>query len=266
MPIDANYTALERAVFECACAGCESIWITVNDEWAPLIKKRIGDYVYDPVWYYREYDINPSDGRKIIPIFFVPHQPKFRNRRDSLGWGVINAAIYVNKVAGGLSKFVTPSRFYAAFPFGVYNPRELIKSRLSISSKKPFYLSYENKTVKDNMRLGFTFDWEDVRSINRYVFKESTGIMEAFGTFVKGDKAAWSRRRPVEEQYSARFFSLDKVFQPLSKENANFKELEWYYDISSWEDYRKFMGSTHILERPKPMTAGALPVIGVDDD
>jgi hypothetical protein len=91
-------------------------------------------------------------------------------------------------------------------------------------------------------------------------------MMEAFGTFIKGDKAAWSRRRPVEEQYSARTFSLDKVFEPLSKENANFKELEWYYDISSWEGYRKFMGSAHILERPKPMSAGKLPAIGVDDD
>ena len=51
-----NYTALERAVFECACAGCESIWVTVNDDWMPLIRKRIGEYVFDPVFYYRQYE------------------------------------------------------------------------------------------------------------------------------------------------------------------------------------------------------------------
>jgi len=266
MPVDLNYTALERAIFECACAGCESIWITVNDKWAPLIKDRIGDYVYDPVWYYRQYDVNPSDNRKIIPIFFVPHQPKYRNRRDSLGWGAINAAIYAKKVAGGLSKFTTPNRFYAAFPFGAYEPRALIKSRTVISSEKPFYLSYNKETIKNNLRLGFTFDWEDVKNINKFLLKEGTGKFETIGTFVKGDPAAWSRKLPTEDQYSARFFSLEKVFQPLKTSNANFLEIEWFYDISTWEKYRKFMGSEHILKRPKPMVAGSLPLIGTDND
>jgi len=108
MPVGENYTALENAIFECACAGCESIWITVNDDWAPLIKKRIGDYVYDPIWYYRQYDVNPKDSRKVIPIFFVPHLPKYRSRRDSLGWGIINSSLYAQSVTKRLSDFTTP--------------------------------------------------------------------------------------------------------------------------------------------------------------
>jgi len=266
MPIGPNYTALGRAVFECACAGCESIWITVNDDWAPLIKDQIGDYVYDPVWYYRQYDVNPSDNRKIIPIFFVPHQPKYRDRRDSLGWGIINAAIYAKKVAGGLSKFTTPNRFYAAFPFGVYDPRALISSRVAISSENSFCLSYNNNTIKDNCRLGFSFTWEDVKKINLHVFKEGTGERKATGAFIKGDPRAWSKRLPAEKQYSARFFSLEKVFEPLNVENAKKLELMWYYDINNWGGYKSFMGSEHILKRPTPLVAGKLPLIGVDND
>ena len=107
---------------------------------------------------------------------------------------------------------------------------------------------------------------ELVKNINKFLLKEGTGKFETIGTFVKGDPSAWSRKLPTEEQYSARSFSLEKVFQPLKTSNANFLEIEWFYDISTWEKYRKFMGSGHILKRPKPMVAGSLPLIGVDDD
>ena len=35
-PIAPNYTAIERAVTECAWAGCETIWIVCNDDVSPL--------------------------------------------------------------------------------------------------------------------------------------------------------------------------------------------------------------------------------------
>jgi hypothetical protein len=266
MPIGPNYTALERAIFECACAGCESIWITVNDDWAPLIKHRIGDYVQDPVWYYREYDVFGSDSRKVIPIFCVPHVPKYRSRRDSLGWGIINAALYALRVTKNISEFLYPNRFYAAFPFGVYDPRALIKERNIISSSKQFYVTHKGRTVKDNKRLGFTFTREDIKKINANISSKNTGTWEAIGDFVKDDPSAWSKRRPLDEQYIARKFTLDKVFEPMGISDAEKLELPWYYDISTWEGYKKYMGSTEQLKRPKPLTAGKLPAIGVDDD
>ena len=266
MPIGANYTALERAIFECACAGCESIWITVDDNWAPLIKKRCGEYIHDPVWYYRKYDVNPSDNQKLIPIFFVPHHPKYRGRRDSLGWGIINSAIYSVRATKSLSSFLTPNKFYAAFPFGIYNPRALIKQRGLISSKKPFYLSHKGKTIKDDRRLGFTFSWDDVKKINVHIHSEGTGVWKTIGEFVKGDQQAWTQRLPAEEQYSARRFTLDKVFEPLNFTGANSLELTWFYNIESWEIYRELMGSEHILKRPAVLTSAPMPPIGVDND
>jgi len=266
MPIGANYTALEKAIFECACAGCESIWITVNDNWAPLIKKRVGDYIFDPVWYYRKYDVNPKDGRKLIPIFIVPHMAKYRGRRDSLGWGILNSAIFAKSTFGHLSDYATPNMFYAAFVFGAYNARELISERNNISSGRRFFLTCSEKSIKTGDRLGFTFSWEDVKKINAYISSEGTGEWKAIGEFVKGDHHAWSRRLPAEEQHSARRFSLDKVFIPLDLKDANSLEISWFYDISSWEGYKKFMGSENFLKKPAVITRAQLPLIGVDDD
>ena len=269
MPIAENYTALERAVFECACAGCESIWITVNDDWMPLIKKRIGEYVFDPIFYYRQYETYPSESRKIIPVFFVPHLTKYRDKKDSLGWGIINSALYAQKVTRGVSHLLMPDMFYAAFPFGVYNPRVILKHRGIISSKKRFALTYKEKSITAGNRLGFTFNAADISAIKNYVDEEGTGVWKQMGKFVKGDMNAWSKRLPTEEQYSARHFPLEKVFKPLARfsEDVNSLQLSWYYDINSWENYRKFMGSGHILERPKPLEqAGVLHPAGVDDD
>jgi hypothetical protein len=266
MPIGKNYTALDRAVFECACAGCESIWITINDDIMPLIKHRLGDYVYDPVWYFRKYDVNPKDNQKLIPIFLVPHFPKYRHRRDSPGWGIINSAIYATAATKRLSNFLTPNKFYAAFPFGIYNPRALVKHRVAISSEKNFFLTHEGKTIKDNKKLGFTFSYDDVKKINSYINKHGTGQWKAVGEFVKGDSAAWSEKLPPEERFSARKFSLAEVFGPIEKNNYEQEELNWFFDISTWEDYRNFMASEYILERPTPLKAKKLPQIGAGDD
>ena len=52
-PIGKNYLAVERAVLECAYAGCETIWIVCHDDMQPLIKHRLGEYVLDPVFLQR---------------------------------------------------------------------------------------------------------------------------------------------------------------------------------------------------------------------
>ena len=39
-PVGKNYLAIERAVVECAWAGCETIWVVCDDDTQPLIKHR----------------------------------------------------------------------------------------------------------------------------------------------------------------------------------------------------------------------------------
>ena len=45
MPIAPNYLAVERAVAECAYAGCNTIWVVCNDDVTPLVRHQVGEKV-----------------------------------------------------------------------------------------------------------------------------------------------------------------------------------------------------------------------------
>jgi hypothetical protein len=250
MPLAKNLTALEMAIYECASAGCESIWITCDDDWMPLLKGRIGDFVYDPAWYYRSFDTNPIESRKAIPIFFVPHFPRYLGRRDSLGWGVMNSAIYAHKATLSLSKFLTPDIFYGCFIFGMHDPSKLISERKKISSKNRFVLRHNDLTVKDNLRLSFTFCYNDVKKVSAFLEKEGTKTYTQVGDFVAGKPNQWLKRLPRDKQNSAKNFDLSKVFSTLDFESACFFDTEWYNDISTWEGYRDFLSRVEPFKRP----------------
>ena len=115
MPINHDFTLLDLAVYECACAGVKSIWISVNDDWAPVVKKRLYDYVMDPVWQKRTMDPMPYQNKKLIPIFLVPCKARYYNTRDSEGWGYINAAVYATMSARKISNFLpSPVSLYCS--------------------------------------------------------------------------------------------------------------------------------------------------------
>ena len=50
LPIGHGFSAIQKSVFECAMAGCNTIWIVANDDLAPVIREIVGDWVYDPVY------------------------------------------------------------------------------------------------------------------------------------------------------------------------------------------------------------------------
>ena len=37
LPISSDFTAIQKSVFECALAGCNTIWIVANDDLAPMV-------------------------------------------------------------------------------------------------------------------------------------------------------------------------------------------------------------------------------------
>jgi hypothetical protein len=131
---------------------------------------------------------------------------------------------------------VTPDKYYTAFPYGVYPPEILRSHRESISSKKPFVLSFLETTVKDGEYLGFTFDAEDFKRFRKELRKDGTG------RYVPG-KGMTEKLLPVEERWSARNFPIEKVFNSLSLGNALDAEVDWYFKIDNWEDYCEYMGS-----------------------
>ena len=259
-PIGKNYLAVERAVWECACAGSETIWIVCHDEMQPLIRYRLGDYVQDPLFIDKKRSHMLEELKKPIPIHYVPIHPRDRDRRDCLGWSALYGALTAYWLSRTISQWVVPNKYYVAFPYGIYDPDLLKAHRKQISNKKPFFVSTQGQTVKDNEYLGFTFDADDFKMCRKEIRKEGTGQNLGYNL----------GRMPLEERWSARFFSLDKVFNSVKIEDTNTLDIPWYYNIDSWDNLRAFLGSKECrkLSRPSKEMLGyhEWNPIGVDNE
>lgn len=240
-PIGVDYLAVERAVTECVVAGCETVWVVCHRDTQPLIRKRLGEWIHDPVSVVQ--GLKPTDNLRRIPIYYVPIHPKDREKRDCLGWSVLYGALSAYWISRKMSKWVVPDLYYAAFPYGVY-PVEFLRShRGDISSRKKFLLLSEGENIKNGLPLGFTFDAEDFKKCRAHVRAESTSLYDSDGN-----------RLSMKERYSARHFPLDKVFENvIIGENTKQVEVPWFFDISTWCGYKDYIGSGKTLDKLKEM-------------
>jgi len=245
--VDPGFSAIQKAVFECAMAGCQTIWIIANDDTAPIVKKMIGEWTYDPVYYSRKYTVFPSEHRKEIPIYYVPIHPKDRDRRDSYGWAVLHGVNSAWRVSNIISHWVVPHKYFVAFPMSAYNVYTLKKFRSKISDfENNFFLTHGGKSVKDNLPLPFTLFGEDYIQCRRHVNKTTTREYLNPGP----DEKYPQKKLPLNERWSARSFDFDVIFHKINENNAHHQELEWHYDISKWEQYQAFMGSENFIQKP----------------
>lgn len=256
MPIGNDYLAVERSVYECAMAGCESIWIVCHKEMQSLIRHRIGDWIIDPVWTAASrgkygYAFG-SEQEKTIPIFYVPIHPKDRDKRDCLAWSIIYGSMRAFSISRIISKWVVPDRYYVSFPYGVHSVRSLRKRRKEISShKKKFYISHKGQTVKDGKYLSFTFDVEDWKSFRR-IIRGGTGTYAPGAYFDEKENTVKGEILPKEERHSAKYFSLKEVFGDLDTKKHTVMETDQYFGIDNWEDYTAYMGSDYAKYVIKP--------------
>ena len=253
MPVGQNYLAIENAVFQCAVAGCETIWVVAHKEMQPLLRHRLGDWIYDPLLLGKaKFDPIGTDKFKEIPIYYVPIHPKDRDKRDCLAWSVIYGSLRAFHISKMISKWVVPDKYYVSFPYGVCPTREIRKNRLLISSKNKFYMQHAGKTVRDGEYLPFTFDKEDFLKFRRIIRQEGTGVYKTF-TYDSETHISSGEKYPVEERYSARHFELETVFGCATIEGNNVLETPWYYRIDNWEGYAKYLSSSErvFVKRPK---------------
>jgi len=132
---------------------------------------------------------------------------------------------------------------------------EAKKKRKSISSKNPFYFSYKETTVCDGIPLGFTFDaseWKRARDIIKSNSKTYYAPLE-------GEQMPRTRL-PTKERLKSRHYNLHDVFKGAPLVNAEINELDWYYDLTKWDEYCKLLTDEHHkdLERPRGFTTGHL--------
>jgi len=247
IPVDAGFTAIQKSVFECAVAGCKTIWIVANSDLAPVVRHCVGDWVYDPVYYNRTKVRFYREVRKEIPIYYVPIDYRDNGRRDSYGWSVLHGVNSAWWVGNKISKWLVPEKYFISFPMSAHDIYSLRKHRKEIADPKAnFFLSYNDKTVKDNLPLSFTMKGEDFIKCRRQINKETT---REFLPPLEGEKYP-SKRLPLQERWSARSFDFSQVFGQVDVQRATTIELDWFYDMSAWEEYRKFLGSEHSIKKP----------------
>ena len=235
-PIREGYLAVQRSVYECSLAGCDTIWVVCNDTVAPLVKQSIGDYVMSPRYFEEKDFVKRKDyHQKWIPIYYVPISSKDRDRRDSLGWSVLHGALTAFTVSERVTRWVTPTKYFVSFPYGIYNPEIIRKHRAIIRGPDSFYLCHDKKTVRENKYLGFTFNPEDWLLIKRSIREQCTG----------GDKNI-----PFKERWSSRNFTLDKIFNVDIIDVNKTVEIDDYFDLESWNSLSEYYSSG--LEIPRP--------------
>ena len=255
MPIAPNYYAIERAVLECAYAGCKTIWIVANDDTTPLVRHRLGDYIQDPIWLRRQCKF-PSNKRTLIPIFYVPCPPEHKNKEYCISWTILRGASVASRVGGSISKWLKPASFYVAFPYSVYPPEFLRQHRIRLTKEDGFFLKFKKQSVGTSNFLGFTFNFKQFESMRDKFYKIEDSLL--LGEELENEK-----------EYFKDKFSLDNIFKCAILIEQDGFEIPWFYQIDSWDSYCDFLSSEEKSELRHPgklvISYRELNPIGVDN-
>jgi hypothetical protein len=231
LPISLNYLAIERAVVECAYAGCDTIWVVCDDDTKPLIRHALGDHVYDPVYANRTRAMFPNELRRLIKIYYVPVGSRFYKQKN-VWLSILAGCLTSNKISAGISKWLKPTKYYVSFPLGVYDPEQIKAHRPLISSGQNFCFSCDGKSAVGNHYLGVSFTPDVLDSILK----------------------KYSHDRFNDQKI--------KIFEAVD----DFKniDIENYHSIETWNDYLRALKTP--LEKPRLFPKAELNGMGVEDD
>lgn len=224
-PLSDTLLAVERAVIECNYAGCETIWIVCNEDYQPLLRHRVKDSTTSM------YSLSSSRFAKFpqtklrqIPIFYVPIPATLRGKRDSLGWSILHGALQAFTVCTKISKWLVPNKYFVSSPYGVHDPKLISAHKKKLFSTHNLFLSFEKKTVSHGLNTSFTFRPEDYIKIKKNIKNICTG----------------STKKPY---WSSRNFTIDKFFNCDIIDNVNEVQLDHYYSLTNWGEYKAFISS-----------------------
>ena len=247
LTIDNGLSAIQKSVYECALAGCSTIWIVANDDLAPIIRHTVGDWIYDPVYFNRMSKF-ASQERKEIPIYYVPIHPKDRDRRDSYGWSALYGQYMAYHTSFRISRWLIPDKYYVSFPLGLFDFSVIRENRKLIRDKKSnFFFTFNNKNIKNDLPLSFTMFGEDFKKCRRHINQETT---REFLPPLHNQPFP-SEKLPLKERWTARHFPLSVVFHSVTMNQKTTKiDVPWFYDAHQWSGYLEYITSNNNLERP----------------
>ena len=247
IPVGPNYTALEASVYECLHAGCTSIWIVANDDVAPLLRHRLGEYATDVDSIYRGTFVKFGHMKHLeVPIYYVPIHPKHRDKVDNYSWSIIYGANVAYWIQTKFSRWVQPDRYYVSFPLGMMDPKEVSRHRSKLRKSPPFYFSYNGKTVKDGIPLSFVIDPEEWRRAKRTITTNSA----YYKAPPLGEMP--SELLPKEERRASLAYGLQDVFGDGPP--GTVQEVKSFYDLTTWSGYGKFISSELAQKTKRPNT------------
>jgi len=249
IPVAPNYTALESAIYECIHVGCNSIWIVANDDIAPLIRHRIGEYATDiRSMEQGSFQRFGEENRLEVPIYYVPIHPKHRGKVNNYAWSAIYGANVCFWIMRMFSRWTVPTAYYVSFPLGMLDPKELLKHRAKVQKKKTFYFSHEGKTVRDGHPVSFVMDPEEWRRAKRTITTNASTWKATDGDEYPSEKL------PPEERLVSLRYNLEDVFGGGPEDND--QEIKEFYDLTSWDGYVTFLGSelNGRMKRPSKTT------------
>ena len=216
----------------------------------------MGEKVQDPVYDYRHFEHNKGEFKRPIKIYYVPIAVRDINKRDNLAWSAIFGAKTANNIIKKISRWLTPDKFYIAWPYGWYNPSEVRQHRRAIL-ENDFAFQFEGKTVKDNLYLGFTLTTQQVDKLISEVKETSTGVWK--------DPEIREERLSVDERFSYRNFDLKKVFEHTAFEKYNLAATKEYFSLDCWKDYCNYLSKKSEITKPKFLKYSEWNELGVDN-
>jgi len=248
LPVSDGFSLIQKSVYECAAAGCNTIWIVANDDLAPIIRKTVGDWVYDPVYYKRDLESKfYSQLRKEVPIYYVGIKPKDQKKRDSYGWSILEGIYASYMTSYKISKWLPPEKYFISFPFGVYDIYFIRQHRKLIRDKQTnLFFKYNGESVINNQYLPFTMKGEDFKLCRRAINQKTT---REYLPPLPGQQYP-SQKLPLRQRWSAQHFTLSEIYEPLSTTPHESVELDWYYDVSKWATYVEYISSKNLIDKP----------------
>ena len=225
MPIHSDYHAVERAIHTAALAGCNTIWLVLHREAQPIIRRKVGEWVYDPEFVWVE---NSFFQKREIPVYYIPITGRDRRRRDSHAWSSLYGSKIASYVCSKISKWVKPTKYFVVSPYGVIDDDTARLCKELLKKKENFYVANGDQNFKTEGHMPFSYgfeEWDKCRVWNWENYSHKEGA---------------SGRKWAE------------VFEPVDLSNYKKVDAGWAYNISDWAGYHKFIASEHNLLCQKP--------------